>query len=119
MKTIKEWKRYHRELSNYVRTLESEATCCQDTLEELFDGIIHSNEEYKALLEDPSGGLWYEPQYEGKLKRRLDHNYNNYLESMRNMLENLTDLQERLGVDESGKVRSLPSIGVPVSDPIF
>ena len=106
VETIKSWKRYHRELSNYVRTLETQGTYCQDTIEELFDGIIHSDDEYNALKEDPGGALWRQPQYEGQLRRRLNHSYKNYMETMINMLETLKDVRRRLGMDDLGKVRS-------------
>ncbi|KAK4694593.1 hypothetical protein P7C71_g3016, partial [Lecanoromycetidae sp. Uapishka_2] len=62
VETIKSWKRYQRELSNYVRTLETQATYCQDTIEELFDGIIQSDDEYKALKNDPGGATWRKPE---------------------------------------------------------
>lgn len=55
VRTIKEWKRYHRELSNYSRILEAQEVYYRDTIDELLDGIIHSDEEYEALINEPGG----------------------------------------------------------------
>lgn len=98
------WKSYQRELINYTRTIRTEGTYCLDTLEVLLSGIIKSDDEYDALKKDPGGALWQKPEYQGQLKRRLDHNYDNYMDTMKIMLRTLKIVREKLGVDDSGKV---------------
>ena len=82
VETIKSWRRYRRELTGYARTLESQRIWYLDTIEELLDGIVHSEEELAALSHDPGGDAWQRPEYEAKLKRRLDHSYNPYMANM-------------------------------------
>lgn len=106
VETVKSWswKSYRRELINYTRTLGTEGTYCLDTLEALLGGIIRSDDEYDALKKDPGGALWQQPEYQEQLKRRLDHNYGNYMDTMMTMLRTLKVVREKLGVDDSGKV---------------
>lgn len=98
------WKSYRRELMNYNLTLGTEGTYCLDTLEVLLNGIIMSDNEYDMLKKDPGGALWHKPECQGRLKKRLDHNYDSYLEKMKIMLENLKLIREKIGVDDAGKV---------------
>ena len=104
--TIKSWRRYRRELTNYARTLEAEYVIYRNTIEELLDGIIHSDEELNILLEDLGGVSWQKPQYEDQLRRRLDHSYQSYLVTMTDILTAVQAVQKRLGVGDSGKVRA-------------
>ena len=108
------WKTYHRELINYNRTLTTEEKYCLDTLEALLSGIIRSDDEYDALKKDPGDNLWQKPEYQEQLKRRLDHNYGNYMDTMTTMLRTLTVVRDKLGLDDSGKV-SLAMNAYPTS----
>lgn len=104
--TIKSWRRYRRQLTNYARTLEAEYVIYRNTVEELLDGIIHSDEELNMLLEDPGGLCWQKPQYEDQLRRRLDHSYPSYLVTMTDILTAVQAVQKKLGLGDSGKVRA-------------
>ena len=105
METIKSWKRYKRELAKYSRTLETQQIVYLNTIERLFEGIIQSNDELEALMEDPEGAFSDKPQYEEGLRNRLGRSYNNYLLIMADMLEALKTARKELGIDEHGKVR--------------
>ena len=97
LETVKTWRWYRKEVSNYVRTMETARKYLIDTLTELFNGIVPSQDELMALVEDPAAVPWYEEQ----LKKRLDHNYDTYLATMTSMLDNLEIIRGKLGLDKN------------------
>lgn len=101
VQTIKAWKYYRRELAKYSRTLETQRIDYLNTVEQLFEGIIQSNDELEELMENPAGAF---SQYEESLRHRLDRSYTNYLDVMRDMLEALGKMRKEMGIDEQGKV---------------
>ncbi|KAL9063449.1 MAG: hypothetical protein Q9161_009465 [Pseudevernia consocians] len=107
LETIKIWKRYHRELSEYARTLETQRIVYLNTIERLFEGIIQSNDELENLMDDPGLVFSRNPQYEEQLRRRLGRSYGNYSRIMADMLEALRAARNKLGIDENGKVCSV------------
>ena len=107
LETIKHWKRYHRELAKYSRTLETQRIVYLNTIERLFEGIIQSNDEIEAFMNDPAGAFSRNPQYEERLCARLGRSYGNYSRIMADMLDALKTARRELGIDENGKVRPI------------
>ncbi len=103
--TIKSWRRYRRELAGYARTLECQQTWYLDTVEELLEGIVRSEEELMALAQNPGSDIWQRPEFELRLRQRLDHSYKPYMATMSNMLAALESIRKKLGVISSGQVR--------------
>ena len=77
LETIKNWRRYHRELSKYARTLETQRIVYLNTIERLFEGIIESNDEFERLMSDPGLAISSNPKYEKRLTSRLGRSYDN------------------------------------------
>lgn len=96
LETVRRWRWYRREVSNYLRTMEAAKKYLVDTLTELFDGIVLSHDDLMALAKDPTSFPWYDEQ----LKKRLDHNYDTYLETMISMRDTLEILRNKLGLDD-------------------
>lgn len=105
LETIKNWRRYHRELSKYARTLETQRIVYLNTIERLLEGIIQSNDELEAFMSDPGLAFSRNPQYEERLAARLGRSYGNYSRIMADMLDALRAARKELGIDEDGKVR--------------
>lgn len=105
VETTKTWRRYQKELTKYSRILETQNIVYLNTIEILFDDIIQSNDELDAMMKDPVAAFSHKPQYEEKLRIRLDRSYGNYNKIMVDMLDALTAVQKELGIDENGKVR--------------
>ena len=101
---IKRWRRYSWELKSYARRLRSQRVRYINTLELLFDGIVESEEELAALINDAGGKIWYEAKYAEKLKSRLDHSYDHFLEALGEMIATLSGLAHKLGMDQNGQV---------------
>ena len=111
IQTIKDWRRYRVKLQGYAGVMESARVFYLDTLEELLNGIVESEDEMEALMSEPGGMTWKQPRYEEKLKQRLGRSYDAYLRTLKTMIDSLSKMCEKLGVDTSGKVRRrlLPS----------
>ncbi len=105
VETIKSWKRFRRELDKYSRTLETQRIVYLNTIERLFEGIIHSNDELDAFMKNPGGAFSHKPEYEERLTTRLGRSYGNYTRIMADMLESLEAARKELGIGENGKVR--------------
>lgn len=101
---IRVWRRWRRELADYKRTLETQRISYLDTLEELLDGIVHTDQELKFLIEEPGGSLWRKPEYDERLRARLDHSYDSYLATIHELLDTLDVVQKKLGLDQYGKI---------------
>ena len=108
LQTIENWKRYHRELAKYSRTLETQRIVYLNTIERLLEGIIQSNDELEAFMKNPGATFSLNPQYEERLSTRLGRSYGNYNRIMADMLEALEKARNELGVDETGKVCLAP-----------
>ena len=104
LETIKNWRRYHRELAKYSRTLETQRIVYLNTIERLFEGIIQSNDELEAFMKDPAAAFSRNPQYEERLSTRLGRSYGNFSRIMADMLDALKLARKELGIDENGKV---------------
>ena len=96
---MKRWKRYKLKLQEYADNLESANVYLKDTLEELLDDIVRSDEELELLTNEPGEVLWNQPQYEGRLRERLDRSYDSYLKKVSTLVRELKTMCEKLGVD--------------------
>ncbi len=104
IETMKRWKLYRLELQRYANILRSASVYFSDTLEELLGDIVHSDEELMLLLENPGGILWKKPEYEARLRERLDRSYSSYLKTTSTLVQGLEAMCEKVGVDSSGRV---------------
>ena len=104
LQTMRYWRRYRRELKDHARKLKNQTVRYLNTFELLFDGIVESEEELAALVKDPAGVLWQETKYETGLRLLLDHSYDHFLDTLKNMIETLEAMGAKLGIDPSGNV---------------
>ena len=104
IETIHRWKLYRVRLKEYATSLESALAWFQDTLDELLGNIVPSDEEIKLMLKDPGGEMWKSPEYEEKLRARLDRSYNSYLRTVEQLVRDIRAMSEKLGVDKGGVV---------------
>ena len=106
IQTIKRWKRYRLKLKEYAHLLETAQVYFLDTLDELLGDIVHSDEELEHLLREPRGTLWRKPEYEERLRGRLDRSYSSCLKTVQTLEHALRTMCERLGVDNAGAVNA-------------
>lgn len=101
--TVKSFKGYRYELANYFRIIKTAKVYFLDTIEELLDGIVETKDEIDKLREDPGGTTWNKPDYEERLRKRLDHDYDIYLENMRIMNNALQTIRDKLGLNATAE----------------
>lgn len=101
------WRRYRLKLSNYANLLETNQTFYLDTLEYLLSDIVQSDEDLRALANQPGGAMWRQPQYDERLRQRLDRSYHACIQRMTALRNLLEDLCCKLGVDMMGNVSVL------------
>ena len=89
VETVRSWQSYRHDLANNFYTLKIARVFFLNTIEELLDGIIQSQEELEALRKNPYGIHSIKPLYEEQLRRRLEHDYDDHMETMRCLLEAL------------------------------
>lgn len=119
IENIKRWRRYKLKLEEYASILESAQVYFFDTLDELLNDIVPSDEELELLILEPLGTLWKEPQYNQKLRDRLDRSYKSYLKTVQTLVGKLKTMCEKLGVDTTGAVHSLDiSLEQGLADPL-
>ena len=113
LETVKNWRRYNRELAKYSRTLETQRIVYLNTIERLFEGIIQSNDEFEAFMNNPGPAFALDPRYEERLRERLGRSYGNYNRIVADMLDALRAAEKALGIEENGKVRPALRIILP------
>src|SRR5438034_2712123 len=87
--TIKSWRKYQCELKEYGLRLEMQQIFCLDTLEELLEGIVHSDDIRVEMINHSEAEFWRQPEYEEKLRLRLGRSYDVYLATVSRMLKAL------------------------------
>lgn len=110
IETIHRWKRYKLILKEYLIILESARADFLNTLDELLDDIVPSDEEVRRLLEEPGGPSWKKSEYDERLRRRLDRSYSSYSEKINLLTRKMNTMCEKLGIDKSGKVLAKPEL---------
>lgn len=113
VETIKRWKRYRLKLQEYADIVEAASVFFFDTLDELLGDVVDSDEELELLLETPGGILWKKPEYEARLRKRLDRSYSSYLKTVSTLVRALQTMSGKLGIDGTGGV--CPSRFAPIN----
>ena len=104
LQKIRSWRKFRLLLENYARQVKNQQVWYLDTLEQLFDGIVKSDEELAELVKDPAGDHWRKAGCETRLRLRLDHSYDHYMLTLKHMMDALTALAAKVAVLPSGKV---------------
>lgn len=104
-RTFKYWRRCRAQLEDYAYNIKVQKIYYLDTLEGLLIDIVESEDDLESLMSDPGGAAWQRAEYDQLLRRRLDRSYDVYLRTLRDMVNALRTLGEKLGISPSGKVR--------------
>ena len=96
--TLQEWWKFRTEFLTFFHEVGVQSVFFSENLEALLAPIVESEDEMKALLDDPGGPSWRDPVLEERLKERLPKSYDWYrltITAIDNILENL---KKRLGI---------------------
>jgi hypothetical protein len=99
VQTLKRFRtrRYREELEDYKLRIDTQQTEFLNTLELLFDGIVDCEDELRDLLTNPKGQLWTDSTIDAKLRKRLAHSYEVYIQTMWKLYSLLQQIHETLG----------------------
>ncbi|KAL8816856.1 MAG: hypothetical protein Q9223_004208 [Gallowayella weberi] len=104
LQIIKTWRRYRVELAYYQHHIGIASAMFRNTIEELLEGIVTTQDDITALGDNPHAVATNNPQYEQQLKLRLDHDYQYCVAIMSRMLDALKTMKKELNLDETGKI---------------
>ncbi|KAL8784296.1 MAG: hypothetical protein Q9213_004054 [Squamulea squamosa] len=96
VETFKKWRSYRRELDGYPENLIVAYIFLQDTVEYLFQDIAETEDEIRALKQDPRSLASASAHYDEQLRYLLDHMYEHYLENIRRIMNFLETLRQKL-----------------------
>lgn len=110
VQTLKRFRtrRYREELEDYKLRIDTQRTEFLNTLELLFDGIVDHEDEVRDLITDPKGQLWAESTIEAKLRKRLAHSYEVYIQTMWKLYGLLQQINETLGAGAESVEKVFP-----------
>jgi hypothetical protein len=110
LETIKTFrtKRYRRELESYLTRLGTQQAIFLNTLEQLLDDVVDSDDEVRELIGNPTGSSWQDNIFQAKLRKRLGRDHDPYTKMTTMLSGLLQDLSNKLGLDTNpiGKVRA-------------
>ncbi len=104
LKPLKDFVRYQKTIHKLVRELETEREQYRNTLEGLLSGIVDRSVDMDLFLDNPRGREWRNDNLDKKLRLLLQGSFGVYMESMEEMETYFIKLQDRIGLDEGGKV---------------
>lgn len=100
---VSTWCRYPRVVQSLVRNLKTEHGKLYNTCETLLGGIV-SPTKLEPMLNEPFGPLWQDEDIRERIERRLDHMYNTFRDTVRDMLTIMEELKSNLGLNTQGQV---------------
>lgn len=110
VQTLKRFRtrRYREELEDYKLRIDTQRTEFLNTLELLFDGVVDREDEVRDLITNPKGQLWAESTIEAKLRKRLAHSYEVYIQTMWKLYSLLQQINETLGAGAESVEKVFP-----------
>jgi hypothetical protein len=114
LETIKTFrtKRYRRELESYLTRLGTQQAIFLNTLEQLLEDVVDSDDEVRDLIGNPTGSSWQDAVFQAKLQKRLGRDHDSYIKTTTMLSGLLQSLSDKLGFETKpvGKVRAANSI---------
>ena len=101
---LKDFIKYKNMIQKLSLDLNTQKTLFRDTCERLLNGIVPAGTDLVWLLDNPGGPAWQEVTLEKKLKKRLQHGYEHYMELVEYMKVQLEGLRKSLDVTPTGEV---------------
>jgi hypothetical protein len=105
-KPLKLWWRFEVEFDNFLATVQREQIAYSQNLEILIDSLGLSEYEKATLQNVPESNLWYEPQVQSVLRRRLQNRH--YPWFMEQLRDTNAAIEKLLGLLPIGKVGLCP-----------
>jgi hypothetical protein len=105
--SLQDWWRFRTEFVGFIHEIGTQSVLFSENLEELLRPIVLSDVEMDALLTDPGGRAWNDPDLEARLQQRLPQSYGWYRCTIDDINAIMEKLKAKLGI-QKGQVCSLP-----------
>ncbi|KGO38235.1 hypothetical protein PEX1_033820 [Penicillium expansum] len=93
-------RRYRRDFKGYSEGLKTQRTILLNTLERALEGVIDDEDEITQLINNPQGKEWANAALQSRLRRKLDRNYDAFLQNMTSLSDLLEYLSQKLHISE-------------------
>lgn len=100
---------YAREFKSLARDLETHNTCFRNSIKILLVDCVNIDDQDR-LLDNLGGESWSDPHIADVLRLRLCDSYDPYVNTVNNIAEAVTSLQNRLKLDSNQVRGSLKSL---------
>lgn len=95
---LKDWWKFRTEFLTLIHSTGLQSVRFLENIEEILSPIVESDEEYDALMKDPGGPAWRNPEMEERLRRRLPKSYEWYCATIEEMNGVMTKLMGKLDI---------------------
>ncbi|KAJ5853342.1 hypothetical protein N7534_005885 [Penicillium rubens] len=93
-------RRYRRDFKDYSMGLKTQRTILLNTLEQALEGVVDDEDEICQLINNPQGEEWANAALQSRLRRKLNRNYDVFLQNMTSLSDLLEYLSRKLHVGE-------------------
>ncbi|KAI0505728.1 hypothetical protein F5B22DRAFT_494677 [Xylaria bambusicola] len=99
---VSTWRGHVRVVQSLIRNLKTEHGKLYNTCETLLGGIV-SPAKLEPMLNEPFGPLWQDEDAKKRIETRLDHMYNTFQDTVKDMLTIMEELKSNLGLSPEGQ----------------
>jgi hypothetical protein len=96
--SLQDWWRFRAEFVEFIHEIGTQSVLFSENLEELLRPIVLSDAEMDALLREPGGRAWNDPDLEARLQQRLPQSYGWYRCAINDMNIIMEKLKAKLGI---------------------
>lgn len=100
---IRFWK-YREGVKGLISELAAEQTIYQNSIEIIIHGVVDAR-DVAEFLTRPGGELWQKPDFEERLRKRLETSFDSYLNTVSRMKIVVDAFKGKLKLDNKGKVQ--------------
>ncbi|CAG7945592.1 unnamed protein product [Penicillium nalgiovense] len=93
-------RRYRRDFKGYSMGLKTQRTILLNTLEQALEGVVDDEDEIRQLINNPQGEVWANAALQRRLRRKLNRNYDVFLQNMTSLSDLLEYLSQKLHIGE-------------------
>ncbi|KIW09891.1 hypothetical protein PV08_11992 [Exophiala spinifera] len=94
-------KRHRRQLEEYSTRLGTQHAILLNSLEQALEGVVDYEDDISDLINCPLGSSWRNQEFQRKLSRKLDRNYDVFVRTTTEISRELQYLSTKLGWDSA------------------
>ena len=116
---LEDWWQIKKEYKKCKNEIKIKELGFENNLERFLLPLIVDDHDIAALITDPGGEKWKDPDLELKLKSRLPKSYDLFLDTISEINATMDGLKDELGVRREAFQQGLASRSEPVGPPLL